>query len=91
VRIRVAPTIQVTTLSTTQIAGSEQPVLAAAPVQVQVQNPDGTWTEVGSGSVNPDGTFSVPVSLASGSTYRVSVGPATGYAAGTSAPQIVVR
>jgi SpoIID/LytB domain protein len=91
VRIRVAPVVQVTTFTTTQIAGSEQPLLPAAPVQVQQQNPDGTWLMVAEGSVNADGTFSVPVTLTSGATYRVSVGPATGYTAGTSPPQIVMR
>jgi stage II sporulation protein D len=91
VRVRVAPVLQVTTFTTTEIAGSEQPPLPAAPVQVQQQNPDGTWLMVAEGIVNADGTFSVPVTLTSGATYRVSVGPATGYAAGTTPPQIVVH
>jgi stage II sporulation protein D len=91
VRIRVAPAIQVTTFTATQIAGSEQPPLPAAPVLVQAQNADGTWTTVANGAVNADGTFSVPVALTSGGTYRLSVGPATGYSAGTTPPQIVVR
>ena len=90
-RIRVAPTIQVTSFTTAEIAGSEQPVLAGAPVTVQQQNPDTTWTTIATGAVNADGSFSVPVALASGGTYRVSVGPATGYAAGSTAPQIVAR
>jgi len=91
VRIRVAPSVQVSTFTTTLVSGAAQPVLPSAPVTVQQQAPDGAWTAVGTGTVNADGTFSVPVQLASGSTYRVSVGPATGYAAGSSAPQIVVR
>jgi stage II sporulation protein D len=91
VRIRVAPAIQVTTFTTTQIAGSEQPVLPAAPVQVQQQNPDATWTTIATGAVNTDGTFSVPVSLAAGGTYRLSIGPVTGYAAGATPAQIVAR
>jgi len=91
VRIRVAPAIQVTSFTTTAITGSELPVLPSAPVEVQQQSLDGTWTTVASGVVNGDGTFSVPVALASGGTYRVSVGPATGYSAGTTAAQIVAR
>jgi stage II sporulation protein D len=91
VRIRVAPAIQVTNFSATQVDGSEQPVLPSAPVQVQVQNVDGTWTTVASGIVNADGTFSIPVALTSGGTYRVLVGPATGYSAGTTPAQIVAR
>jgi hypothetical protein len=68
VRIRVAPAIQVTTFTATEIAGSEQPVLEAAPVQVQVQNADGSWTTIAGGTVNGDGTFALPVTLLSGAT-----------------------
>jgi SpoIID/LytB domain protein len=91
VRIRVAPTIQIASFTTTEVAGSELPVLAAAPVQVQQQAADATWTTIATGAVNADGTFSVPVALTSGGTYRVSVGPATGYAAASTPPQIVAR
>jgi stage II sporulation protein D len=91
VRIRVSPTIQLTSFTSTEISGSEQPVLAAAPVTVQQQNADTTWTTITTGTVNADGTFSLSVALASGGTYRVSVGPATGYAAGSTAPQIVAH
>jgi hypothetical protein len=91
VRIRVAPAVQLTTFTTTEVAGSEQPPLPAAPVQVQQQNPDGTWLTIAEGIVNADGTFSVPVTLTSGGTYRVSVGPATGYTAGTTLPQVVMH
>jgi hypothetical protein len=91
VRVRVAPSVKVTTLTTTLAAGSEQPALPSAPIGVQQQNADATWSTVATGTVNADGTFSLPVQLAAGSSYRVSVGPATGYAAGTSTPQMVVR
>jgi hypothetical protein len=83
--------VKVTTLTTTLAAGSEQPALPSAPIGVQQQNADTTWSTVATGTVNADGTFSLPVQLAAGSSYRVSVGPATGYAAGTSTPQMVVR
>jgi hypothetical protein len=91
VRIRVAPAIHVTTFTTTQIGGSEQPVLPAAPVQVQEQSINGTWTTIASGTVNGDGTFSVLATLTPGGTYRVSIGPASGYSAGTTPPQIVAH
>jgi stage II sporulation protein D len=91
VRIRVAPSVKLTTFTTTEVTGTEQPVLTGASVQVQQQNPDGSWTTVASEPVAGDGTFTVPVSLSPGGTYRVTVGPATGYAAGVTAPQIVVR
>ena len=91
VRVRVAPSVSLTTFTATEVAGSEQPVLMGAAVQVQQQSPDQTWATVASAPVAADGTFSVPVSLASGGTYRVTVGPAAGYVAATTAPQIVVR
>ena len=91
VRIRVAPVVTVTSLTTTQVTGSEQPVVVGAPVQVQRQNADGTWTTVATGNVNADGTFAIPVTLDSGGTYRVAVAPGAGYAMGASAPQIVAR
>jgi hypothetical protein len=91
IRIRVAPAIQVTTFTTTQVAGSEQPVLPAAPLQVQQQNPDGTWLTIAEGIVNADGTFALPVTLTSGGTYRISLGPATGYTAGTTPPRVVMH
>jgi stage II sporulation protein D len=91
VRIRVAPSVTLETFTTTEIVGSEQPVLTDAPVAVQQENPDLTWTTVASATVAPDGTFSIPVTLTSGGTYRVTVGPATGFVAATTAPQPVVR
>ncbi len=92
VRIRVAPAVTVTTFTSTAVAGTVQPVLPDAPVEVQQQNPDlTTWTTVASGTVAADGTFSLPALLVAGSTYRISVGPTTGYAAGTTTPQVVVR
>jgi SpoIID/LytB domain protein len=91
VRVRVAPNVSLTTFTATEVAGSEQPVLMGAAVQVQQQSADQTWSTVASAPVAADGTFSVPVSLASGGTYRVTVGPAAGYVAATTVPQIVVR
>jgi stage II sporulation protein D len=91
VRVRVAPSVTLTTFTSTQVDGTVQPVLVGATAQVQQQNPDATWTTVATGLVAADGTFSVPLSLAAGGTYRVTVGPAAGYVAGTTAPQIVVR
>lgn len=92
VRIRVAPAVTVTALTATSAAGTVQPPLPGAPVQVEQQGPGlTTWTPVASGTVAADGTFSVPAQLAAGATYRISVGPAPGFAAGSTAPQVVVR
>jgi stage II sporulation protein D len=90
VRIRVAPAVTVTSLTSTQVVGSELPLLPGAPVAVQQQSAGTVWTTVATGSVAADGTFAIPVTLTSGGTYRVSVAPGAGYAPGSSAPQIVV-
>src|SRR3954454_14104259 len=91
VRIRVAPAISLSRFDTTLVTGSVQPLLMGATVQVEQQNPDRTWTAVASGALEVDGTFSIPLSLVSGTTYRVTVGATTGYAAGSTTPQVAVR
>jgi hypothetical protein len=60
-------------------------------VQVEQQNADRTWARVASGTLDAAGAFSIPVSLTSGATYRVTIGATTGYAAGSTTPQVVVR
>jgi stage II sporulation protein D len=92
IRIRVSPSIKVTAFTSASVAGSVLPVLPGTPVAVQQQSPDLTsWTTVATGSVATDGSFTVAAQLARGGTYRVSVGPASGYAQGATAPQVVAR
>ena len=92
VRIKVAPAVTITSFSSTQITGTVQPLLPDAPVEVQQQDPNlTTWTTVAVATVAADGTFSLPVQLTAGATYRVSVVPAAGFAPGTTPPQVVVR
>jgi stage II sporulation protein D len=91
VRVRVAPAVALTTFTSTLVAGTVAPVLPDAPVRVEQQNSDLTWTEVAAGAVATDGTFSLPVALTAGGTYRVTVAPATGYSPGSTAPQVVVH
>jgi stage II sporulation protein D len=91
VRIRVTPLVTVTGFSSTQVQGTIQPVLPDAPVAVQQQAPDLTWTDVATGVANPDGTFSIPVQLAVGGTYRIVVAPGHGFWPGTTAAQVVAR
>ncbi|HWX10147.1 MAG TPA: SpoIID/LytB domain-containing protein [Gaiellaceae bacterium] len=91
VRIRVTPLVTVTSFSSTQVQGTIQPLLPSAPVAVQQQAPDLTWTDVATGVANPDGTFSIPVQLAVGGTYRIVVAPGHGYWPGTTAAQVVAR
>jgi len=92
VRIKVAPAVTITSFSSTQITGTVQPLLPDAPVEVQQQDPNlTTWTTVAVATVAVDGTFSLPVQLTAGATYRVSVVPAAGFAPGTTPPQVVVR
>jgi hypothetical protein len=91
VRIRVAPLVRIVAVNAGQVQGDEQPLLPDAPVQVQVQNPDLTWTVAAEGTVNADGTFTVPVTLPPGSLYRIVVTPGRGYAPATTTPQTVAR
>jgi hypothetical protein len=92
VRIRVAPLIQVSSFTTALVTGTVRPLFPMAPIEIQQQNADlTTWTVVGSGAVEADGSFSVPVQLTAGGTYRVSVAPGAGYAPGVGSPQVVAR
>jgi hypothetical protein len=88
VRVRVMPLVQLAAPVTGQVSGSVTPALPGAPVAVQVQNPDLTWTAVATGTVAADGTFVVAVDIAAGTTYRVVVTPGHGYAPATTAPQV---
>ena len=90
VRVRVAPTIQLVDPATTPgvLDGSVQPALPGVPLEIDVQNPDQTWTAVATGALDPNGNFSVPVSISAGTTYRIVVTPGQGYAQGMTAPQI---
>ena len=91
VRIRVMPAVTITSALSTGVTGSAQPVLPDAAVDVQQQNPDLTWTSIGTGAVAADGTFTVAAAPAPGATVRIVVTPATtsGYAAGASAAETV--
>ena len=88
VRIRVAPLLQVTAISSAGVQGNVQPTLPGAPVQLQQLQPDQTWLLVATGAVNSDGTFSVPAQLLAGSTYRVVFAPGQGYSPATTLPLI---
>jgi hypothetical protein len=92
VRIRVSPLVTITSATGAQVQGTVQPLLVDTPIQVQVQNADLTWTDVATGVVNADGTFTVPVAIVSGSTYRLVVtpGPGKGYAPATTPAQTMV-
>jgi len=88
VRVKVAPLVQESDPAPGVVAGTVQPVLPGAPVEVDVENADLSWTAVATGAVAPDGTFSLPVSVPAGATYRIVVTPGLGYTPGTTAPQI---
>jgi stage II sporulation protein D len=91
VRVRVMPLVTITGVTASELQGNETPLLPDAPVQVQLQNPDLTWTLAGEGTVGADGTFVVPVTLPPGSSYRVVVTPGRGYAPATTTPLTVAR
>jgi stage II sporulation protein D len=90
VRVKVAPTIQLVDPTTTPgiLDGSVQPPLPGVPVEVDVENPDQTWSAVATGSLDPSGNFAVPVSISAGTTYRIVVTPGQGYAQAMTTPQI---
>jgi stage II sporulation protein D len=89
-RVRVAPLVQQADPASTPgaVAGAVQPVLPGVPVEVDVQNPDLSWTPIAAGTVAPDGTFTLPVTVPAGATYRIVVTPGQGFAPGMSAPQV---
>jgi hypothetical protein len=87
-RVRVAPLVQQADVAPGVVAGTVQPLLAGAPVEVDVQNPDLTWTAIATGAVDPDGTFTLSVDVPAGTTYRIVVTPGQGFAPGMTAPQV---
>jgi stage II sporulation protein D len=88
VRIKVMPLVTLTSVANGQVQGTEAPLLPDAPVQVQVQNPDLTWTLIAEGTVAADGSFTVPTAIPAGATYRVVVTPGRGYAPATTSPTV---
>lgn len=90
VRIRVAPNLQVTTVSSAGVEGSEQPSLPGLPITVQQLQPDATWLTVTSGTTRSDGTFTIAAPLLAGSSYRVVFAPGQGFAPATTLPLIAV-
>jgi SpoIID/LytB domain protein len=92
VRVKVMPLVTLSEATTTAVAGTEQPVLAGATVQIQQQSPVGVtpaWTTLATGTIDENGAFSVPVTLAAGATVRALVAPGHGYAPGPSAAATV--
>jgi hypothetical protein len=77
VRIRVAPAIQVTSVHDDRDHRLRAPVLAGSARGGAAAESRRHLDDRRGRIVNDDGTFSVPVALASGGSYRVSVGPAT--------------
>jgi stage II sporulation protein D len=89
VRVRVAPAVSLSAAPTPGvIAGSEQPAVPGAAVEVQTQSPDLKWVTVASGAAAADGTFAVAVQIPGGTTYRVLVTPGHGYSPGSTPPQV---
>jgi stage II sporulation protein D len=89
VRVQVAPTVQLAPQQTPgALTGTVQPVLPGVPVEVDVENPDLSWTAVATSTVAPDGSFTLPVDVPAGTTFRIVVSPGQGFAPGTTAPQV---
>jgi stage II sporulation protein D len=88
VRVRVAPLVQPSDPTPGQVSGTVQPAFPGAPVEVDIQNPDSTWTALVTGTVAADGTFVLPVDIPAGTTYRIVVTPGQGFSPGMSVPQV---
>lgn len=88
VRVQVAPVVTEADPGPGVVAGSVQPILPGAPVEVDVQNADQSWTALATGTVGADGTFSLPAAVPAGATYRIVVTPGQGYAPGMTTPQV---
>jgi stage II sporulation protein D len=89
-RIRVSPLVAITSATVSAISGTVLPLLPDSPIAVQTQNPDLTWSEVATGTVAVDGTFSLPVQIAAGAVYRLVVTPGQGFAPATTPAQTMV-
>jgi hypothetical protein len=87
----VAPSVRLTASSDrTAVTGLVKPLLPGAPVQVQRQGANGTWTTVSTANVTADGAFEASVNLTPGS-YRARVLAGKGFAAGLSPVLTVVQ
>jgi peptidoglycan hydrolase-like amidase len=90
IRIKVMPAVALTAASSTTVAGSINPAVANVQIDVQQQNPDLTWTTLGSTTTALDGTFTLAGTFTDGATLRVvATPPDASYAPGTSASLIV--
>jgi len=67
------------------VQGTLRPVAAGAPVELQEQQADGTWTTLATASADAASAWSFPGPLAAGAS-RVRAAPGHGVAAGVSAP-----
>jgi stage II sporulation protein D len=86
---KIAVAARVTaTASVSGIQGTVRPVVAGAPVELQLKQPDATWATVSSTATDAAASWSFSGSLAAG-TYRVRVSPGHGVAAGVSTPVTV--
>jgi stage II sporulation protein D len=72
----------------TALSGTVQPALAGAPLQIQRANATGGWSTVARATLDDTGTFSVALTLSSG-TYRARVSAGKGWAVGLS-PELQV-
>jgi hypothetical protein len=86
----VMPAVAIAAATSASVAGSVDPALPNVQIDVQQQNPDLTWTSLGTTTTLDDGTFSLAGAFTPGATLRVvATPPDASYAPGTSTPQIV--
>jgi stage II sporulation protein D len=85
-RIAVSPRIRLNAVSTPgHLTGSARPLLTGSTVLVQRLSAASVWTTVATAPIDASGNFDAGLQLASG-TYRASMTPGHGLAAGSSPP-----
>ncbi len=88
VRVAVAPQVALQQ-APSLLSGSVQPISAGAAVKLQRQE-GSTWSSVATATVAPDGSFSAPVPVEQGASYRAVLPAGGGLAAGVS-PVLVAQ
>ncbi|MES1248640.1 MAG: SpoIID/LytB domain-containing protein [Actinomycetota bacterium] len=90
IRIKVMPAVAITAATAAGVAGTINPAVPNVQIDVQQENPDLTWTSLGTTTTAADGTFTLAGTFTDGATLRVvATPPDASYAPGTSASQIV--
>jgi stage II sporulation protein D len=90
IRVKVMPAVTLASATSAGVTGTIDPAVPDVQVDVQQQNPDLTWTTLGTTTTAADGSYSLALGIPVGAMLRaVATPPDASYAPGTSASQIV--